>query len=51
VRLLITTGPFHSLRREVGQPSTVIMGTDQALNGFQGNTGTQRPNQILILLW
>ena len=23
------------------------MGTDQALNGFQGNSGTQRPNQIL----
>jgi hypothetical protein len=30
-----------------GQPLDVIMGTDVALNGFQGNNGTQRPNQVL----
>jgi hypothetical protein len=30
-----------------GAPLTVLEGTDQALNGFQGNAGTQRPNQIL----
>ena len=30
-----------------GQPLTVFLGNDQALNGFQGNTGTQRPNLVL----
>jgi hypothetical protein len=30
-----------------GSPLTVILGNDQALNGFQGNNGTQRPNQVL----
>jgi hypothetical protein len=30
-----------------GAPLNVILGTDVALNGFQGNNGTQRPNQIL----
>jgi hypothetical protein len=30
-----------------GQPLNVVMGIDQALNGFQGNDSTQRPNQIL----
>ncbi|HYR43829.1 MAG TPA: hypothetical protein VER98_12445, partial [Terriglobia bacterium] len=30
-----------------GQPLTLILGNDQALNGFQGNTGTERPNQVL----
>jgi len=30
-----------------GQPLNILLGNDQALNGFQGNTGTQRPNQIL----
>jgi len=30
-----------------GSPLNVILGTDQALNGFQGTSGTQRPNQVL----
>jgi hypothetical protein len=31
-----------------GQPLNVVLGTDQALNGFFGNQpGTQRPNQVL----
>jgi hypothetical protein len=30
-----------------GQPMNILLGNDQALNGFQGNTGTQRPNQVL----
>jgi hypothetical protein len=30
-----------------GQPLTILLGNDQALNGFQGNAGTQRPNQVL----
>jgi hypothetical protein len=30
-----------------GPPLTVLEGTDQALNGFQGNAGTERPNQVL----
>jgi len=30
-----------------GRPLNILLGNDQALNGFQGNTGTQRPNQIL----
>ena len=30
-----------------GRPLNILLGNDQALNGFQGNAGTQRPNQIL----
>jgi len=31
-----------------GQPLNLLIGTDQALNGFSGNPpGTQRPNQVL----
>jgi len=30
-----------------GQPLTIFTGIDNALNGFFGNTGTQRPNQVL----
>ena len=30
-----------------GRPMNILLGNDQALNGFQGNTGTQRPNQVL----
>ena len=30
-----------------GAPLNVIMGSDVAMNGFQGNNGTQRPNLIL----
>src|SRR5206468_9043803 len=30
-----------------GQPLNILLGVDQALNGFQGNDGTQRPMQIL----
>ena len=30
-----------------GQPLDVILGTDVALNGFQGNSGSQRPDQVL----
>jgi hypothetical protein len=30
-----------------GSPLNIFIGSDVALNGFQGNTGTQRPNQIL----
>jgi hypothetical protein len=30
-----------------GQPLTIYTGLDNALSGFFGNTGTQRPNQIL----
>ena len=30
-----------------GQPLTILTGVDNALNGFFGNTGTQRPNQVL----
>jgi hypothetical protein len=30
-----------------GRPLNILTGTDTALNGFQGNSGTQRPNQIL----
>jgi hypothetical protein len=29
-----------------GAPLNLIVGSDVALNGFQGNSGTQRPNQI-----
>src|SRR5438876_4661642 len=29
------------------RPMNILLGNDQALNGFQGNTGTQRPNQVL----
>ena len=29
-----------------GAPLNIIIGSDVALNGFQGNSGTQRPNQI-----
>jgi len=30
-----------------GQPLNILLGSDQALNGFQGNDTTQRPMQIL----
>jgi carboxypeptidase family protein len=30
-----------------GAPLNIITGSDVAMNGFQGNNGTQRPNQIL----
>ncbi len=30
-----------------GQPLTLFTGLDNALSGFFGNTGTQRPNQVL----
>ncbi len=30
-----------------GAPLNIIIGSDVALNGFQGNSGTQRPDQIL----
>src|SRR3989442_2667133 len=30
-----------------GQPLNILLGSDQALNGFQGNDTTQRPVQIL----
>ena len=30
-----------------GQALTIFTGVDNALNGFFGNTGTQRPNQVL----
>ncbi|PYS46768.1 MAG: hypothetical protein DMG13_29330 [Acidobacteria bacterium] len=30
-----------------GRPLNLLLGTDRALNGFQGNTGTQRPDQVL----
>jgi hypothetical protein len=30
-----------------GQPLAVLTGLDNALNGFFGNTGVQRPNQVL----
>jgi hypothetical protein len=30
-----------------GTPLNIIIGTDVALNGFQGNAGAQRPNQVL----
>ena len=30
-----------------GSPLNIIMGADAALSGFQGNAGTQRPNQVL----
>jgi hypothetical protein len=31
-----------------GAPLTVYIGNDQALNGFQSNGATQRPNQVLV---
>jgi len=37
--------PIVSIRS--GAPLTVVTGTDVALNGFIGNTSSQRPNQIL----
>jgi carboxypeptidase family protein len=30
-----------------GQPLTIFTGLDNAMSGFFGNTGTQRPNQVL----
>jgi hypothetical protein len=32
--------------QRTGAPLNLIVGSDVALNGFQGNSGTQRPNQI-----
>jgi Carboxypeptidase regulatory-like domain len=32
--------------QRTGAPLNIIIGSDVALNGFQGNTGTQRPNQV-----
>ena len=32
--------------QRTGAPLNVIIGSDVALSGFQGNSGTQRPNQV-----
>src|SRR3989449_9697982 len=46
---LLPVGPSRqSFQARSGQPLNLLIGTDQALNGFSGNPpGTQRPNQVL----
>jgi hypothetical protein len=34
-------------QQRTGSPLNIVIGSDVALNGFQGNSGTQRPDQIL----
>jgi len=48
LRLVATGWSFATIfNARSGRPLNIVLGNDQALNGFQGNNGTQRPNQIL----
>ena len=47
VDLVASNWSFSTIyTQRTGAPLNIIVGSDVALNGFQGNTGTQRPNQL-----
>jgi len=48
MRLAASDWSFSTIyQQRSGAPLTVFIGNDQALNGFQSNGATQRPNQVL----
>jgi len=48
LRMLASDWSFATIyQQRSGAPLTVLLGNDQALNGFQTNNAFQRPNQVL----
>jgi len=48
LRMLASNWSFGTIyQQRRGAPLTVVLGNDQALNGFQTNNAFQRPNQVL----